>query len=334
MIGLTSCSDDDDGVTDGEIDGEGSGQKVEVTYKNLSGEWICYYQYKEESDYKEDAYYNTDNLTLTFNEDHTGYLKSEHTDELLEIGTSQRFTYNLDGAIIYSDVYDGEIWNIISLTETNLELKWQDEDYIIIAKFVKRVSLAGKVSKLTSSGAPSGDSYYSFSYDFKGELSGITCNNKSLTYEPRKDAEIYIKWYNGDRFLLTDKKEEGHAEVRFNNTPIANAIYDNNGYLVKLSDGNNQVNEFKYSNGNLSSATVNSSIKLDYEYSKEKNDANIDLNYFIDSSSASDGKTYSYANHLELGLSGEKSNNLISKIITPEEIYDFYFTYSYERYKR
>ena len=55
------------------------------------------------------------------------------------------------------------------------------------------------------------------------------------------------------------------------------------------------------------------------------------LNYFIDEFSASYGNLYDYTNNVELGLSGNKSKNLISKIIIPNESWDYYLTYTYER---
>lgn len=80
---FASCSDDDD---DGAGDGEGGGHEVEVVYENLVGEWICYYQHWEEGeDHQSESYYNDDNLAITFNEDRSGFLKSESVyDELLE----------------------------------------------------------------------------------------------------------------------------------------------------------------------------------------------------------------------------------------------------------
>lgn len=334
ILAFTSCADGDENGINGSEEGN---YQVEVTYENLLGEWICYYQYWEEGNDSRESSYNTDDLSLTFNEDLSGYLKREHDDELLEIGRSQNFTYMLSDQIIFLDIYSGEKWLITSLTETELTLKRQDEDYIIIAKFVKRKSLSGKVSKLFfKTEYMNGGVYYdtySFSYDFKGELNGITYGNKSLTYGPYQDDKVDIKWYNGDRLRLVDKKKDGYAEISSLGTVfVVNAQYDTDGFLVMLSD-NNQVVEYKYLNGNLSSWEIKSENKTEYkfgyEYSEEKNDANIDLNYFI-GNFPSDGNFYQFFNYLELGLEGRKSDNLISKIITPEN-FDIYFTYVYER---
>lgn len=132
---------------------------------------------------------------------------------------------------------------------------------------------------------------------------------------------------------LVDKKKDGYAEISSLGTVfVVNAQYDTDGFLVMLSD-NNQVVEYKYLNGNLSSWEIKSENKTEYkfgyEYSEEKNDANIDLNYFI-GNFPSNGNSYQVFNYLELGLEGRKSDNLISKIITPEN-FDIYFTYVYER---
>lgn len=327
---LVSCSSDsdDDDLADG-------GDKVnnEEVYKNLTGEWICYYQYWEESDtsepYQEDAYYNTDDFAITFNEDLTGYLKSKGSpdndyDELLEQGSNESFTYRVDKLTIYSDC-DETPWIITSLTDTELHIKRQDGDYIIIAKFVRRTPLSGNVSNLMFQTSGSYSSY-SFSYNFRGELNGITCNNSKLTFGAYQNGERNITWYNGDKFKLVDNNKS--AELFLRNSSIARAQYDDKGYLVAVSSENRNI-KYKYSNGNLSS-WEDSDFKIDYEYSKEKNDANIDLNYFIDNFLPSQGHPYDISNYLELGFNAKKSNNLVSKANTPSS-WDYYFTYSYER---
>lgn len=333
-LALVSCSSDSD---DDDLANGGNKVNNEEVYKKLVGEWICYYQYWEESEtsepYQEDAYYSTDDFALTFNQDLTGYLKSEGSpdndyDGLLEHGHSESFTYKVDKLIIYTDGDDQ--WLITSLTDTELHIKWQDGDYIIIAKFVKRMPISGKVSNLIfrteySESSSYSDSY-SFSYDFRGELNGIAYNNSKLTYGSYQNGERNITWYNGDKLKLVDKDKS--AEVFLRNSSIASAQYDDKGYLIAVSGGNRNI-KYKYSNGNLSS-WEESDLKIDYEYSKEKNDANIDLNYFIDYSLPSKGYHFDILNYLELGFNAKKSNNLVSKIITPSDC-DYYFTYSYER---
>lgn len=327
-----SCSKDD--VNKTEDDGESLTE--EIIGQRLVGEWICYYQYWEESEidpYQEEAWYNTDDLSLTFNEDFSAYLKREGDDELLEIGSSQNFTYGIMENTIHAYIY-GEVfsWNILSLTETELEIKRKDGDYIIIAKFTKRASLSGKVSGLSLETEYSDwtdrDSY-SFSYDFKGELKGIAFGNKKLTYEPRQNNEMYINWYNGDRLRLVDNKEDGYAEVFHNNTSVVSAKYDKNGLLTDMVRGAYFIH-YEYSDGNMSVWKNSNGIDIRYEYSKEKNDSNIDLNYFIDTISSSRGNSYDCANYMELGLGGKKSANLISGVF-PGKGADVYFTYSYEK---
>lgn len=334
---FASCSDDDG---DGAGGGEGGGHEVEVVYENLVGEWICYYQHWEEGeDHQSESYYNDDNLAITFNEDRSGYLKSESAyDELLETGRSEYFTYTLSGNIINRN-QDDVPWIIMSLKENELTLKRKDGDYIITAKFTRRKSLAGKVSHLSFL-TDYDDSYdyhsYWFFYDFKGELNAIGFGlgafdeDDNLTFEPQQNGVRYINWYNkGDRLKLIDHKDDGrYAEVFFNNTSIARAEYDNNGYLVEISN-NYAKGTFTYSGGNMSSFNM-SDTELKYEYSKEKNDESIDLNYFIDYFLPSNGTEYGCVNYLELGLAGKRSANLISRINTPEFV-DYYFTYSYEK---
>lgn len=339
VLALLSCSSGDNDDDNGNGGGDVSGLTEEKIMQKLSGEWICYYQYWEEGGiepYKEDAYYNTDDLSLTFDEDGTCYLKSEHDDELLEVGrSSSSFTYTVSGQTIHLDGKDYK-WIIMSLTDKELTLKRQDGDYIIIAKFTKRASLEGKVSRMSFDTEYNNNTYksyvtYSFSYDFRGELNGIVRDNSRLTYGTVKDNERYITWYDGKRLKLVDKKKDDYyAEVFLNNTSLAQAKYGKDGYLEALTDGNNSI-LFKYSNGNMTSMSYSTSEDVfKYEYSKEKNDANIDLNYFTDYFLAYDGYNLSYSNYLELGLDGTKSKNLVSKFVTPEDV-DYYLTYSYER---
>ncbi len=338
-LAFTSCSgSDDDGENDGS--GGGGGNLTEnVIKERLPGEWICYYQkWEEDGEDRGESYYNNDDLSLTFNEDLTGYLKSEGEDELLEVGRSEYFAYSISGKNIIVD--DGEVlWKIIALSETELELKSQDGTYIIIAKFVRRASLAGKVSKLSFRTEYNSDygSYdyetYSFSYDFRGELNGITINNKTLTYGPLMNGERYITWYDGKRLRLVDKKDDGkYAEVFQNNALFAEAKYDTDGFLSSLNSGSNSI-KFGYTGGNLSSMEFSGNYMIRYEYSEEKNDAGIDLNYFIGYFKAFNEIYCRYDNYVELGLEGKRSVNLVSRIVTPED-FDFYFTYSYEKDSR
>lgn len=334
----TACSTDkDEEINSGEV----GNSENESVYKYLLGEWICCYQYWEEGGIslsQHEAYYNTDDLSLTFNEDNSGYLKSEGDDELMEVGLSYDFTYRISGQVIYAVLAGNrdEKWSIISLNEDELSLKWQDGDYFIIAKFVKRKSNEGKVKSIKIKTEYSGNTSttfrtYSFVYNFNGDLNEIIYNNKKIVYELVEGNEMYITWYNGDKFKLIDNRKEGYyADVYLNNTLWANAKYDQAGYLVAVINGEKMI-KYEYSNGNLISSEDSFGFSCTYEYSDEKNDVNIDLNYFIDEFSASYGNLYDYTNNVELGLSGNKSKNLISKIIIPNELWDYYLTYTYER---
>lgn len=319
-------------LDDSEVDGEYP--QKEITYENLAGEWICFSQhYEEGGENTGDEYYNTDRLSLTFNEDQTGHLRSETNNQLLEIGGDKEFTYQLSGGAIYNDIYGYQKWIILSLTEKNLTLKYQDEDFIIIAKFVKRADLNGKISKIIFlTEYDSGDNYENsnieFSYDFMGELNGINKNGKKLIYLLGENNKKFITWYDGVTYELVDNKSEDNvATLLQNNMVMMTAEYSKDGYLDKIFDNKGDYINFKYLNGNLLSYEYGST-KFTYDYSNEKNDANIDLNYFINK-----GDGYSWFNcssYMELGLSGKKSNNLISQLNTPED-FDFYYTYAYER---
>lgn len=333
---FVACSDDDG---EGDGGGLGGGQKVEVNYANLAGEWICYYQHWEEGpDYENEAYYNNDDLGITFNESFTGYLKSEGDDELLEDGRSNSFTYSLSGNVIEVDGQDVP-WIIESLRTNELQLKYQDGDYIIIAKFTKRASLEGKVSRLSfmtdyGDGRVTREAY-EFSYDFMGELNGISYNigtgvgTDEMTFGAYNGNERIINWYTGETLRLVDNKDDKRsATVFLGNVYLARAEYDNNGYLTSAS-GDGTTIDFEYKGGNMSSI-VSDGTNLGFEYSKEENNASIDLNYFITEVFTSDGSLYVPWCYYELGLDGKRSNNLVSKIVTPDD-YDFYYTFYYEK---
>lgn len=335
-LAFVSCSDDDD---EGGGSGPGGGQKVEISYANLAGEWICYYQHWEEGpDYESESYYNNDDLGITFNEDHTGYLKSEGDDELLEDGRSNYFTYTLSGNIIEVDGQDVP-WIIVSLRTNELQLKYKDGDYVIIAKFTKRQSLEGKVKSIDFL-TDYGDGHvtnetYGFSYDFMGELNGIsyyigtTGGTDEMTFGAYDGNERNIYWYTGEVLKLVDNKDDKRqAEVFLGNTLLAQATYNKDGYITSVS-GDGTTIDFEYKGGNMSSCDFGD-IKLGFEYSKEKNDASVDLNYFISEFFSSAGSLAVPWCYLELGLDGKRSQNLVSKIVTPD-YFDYYYTFSYEK---
>ena len=189
-----------------------------------------------------------------------------------------------------------------------------------------------KVKKLTykttrSNGQPSySDGYFEFMYDSKGEINAIKCNDKTLTFGSMNNGEREITWYNGHKLTLVDHKADArNAEVFQDGVSIARAEYDKDGCLTTITNGS-EVLTYGYSEGNMS-YFYNEPDRYEYKYSGEKNDADVDLNYFIQIDPYSD-KAYYCANYIELGLGGKKSENLLSDIKTPESLgFDYSFSY-------
>lgn len=194
--------------------------------------------------------------------------------------------------------------------------------------------IEGRLKRLTykttrSNGQPSySDGYFEFVYDLNGKINAIKCNDKTLTFGPLKDGEREITWYNGHKLTLVDHKADArYAEVLQDGVSIARAEYDKDGYLTTITNGS-EVLMYGYSEGNMS-YFYNEPDRYEYKYSGEKNDADIDLNYFIRLDPTPD-KAYYCANYIELGLGGKKSKNLIAEEKWPESL-GFDYVYSYKK---
>lgn len=135
LCGFAGCSHKDD----------------EANLSSLLGEWICTYQKVVESDGEVsmvDTYVEADNYRLVLNADGTGLLVTGNgMGSLLEWdgGNSLPITYKVVGNALHVTVYrwglssegTDEVWQILSLTDSTLEIRWTD-GYSITCRFVRK----------------------------------------------------------------------------------------------------------------------------------------------------------------------------------------------------
>ncbi|MBO5592611.1 MAG: hypothetical protein J5913_06575 [Prevotella sp.] len=120
-----SCGSDDDNENRSSSNAE-----------NLIGTWICYEQIWHENGKIESSSYSGSNYYIVFNTNNTGNMNSG-SDELMEIGRGHSFSYTLSGNKIVTDIYGETIWEVVSLNDKWLTLKWEDGGYWIECKFKK-----------------------------------------------------------------------------------------------------------------------------------------------------------------------------------------------------
>lgn len=244
--------------------------------------------------------------------------------------------------------FGGERWYIFQLTERILIIYRFYGDYIIIYYYYRvgdynepepeptpepDVALVSEIRATTTyeSGVNSYSSVYRFSYDDQNRIQNYTITNGNniyeWTYSYRGVEEVYV---SGDESYMGYIGREGInalyslSATTANQVLVASPEYDSEGYMTML--GNNTMT---YENGNMT-ILYRGDSGYNYEYSDEKNDANIDLNCII-----SECSTYEYAySHFSLfapfKFYGKSSTNMISRENLGEYA-DMYYVYSYER---
>ena len=244
----------------------------------------------------------------------------------------------------------GERWYIFQLTDHILIIYRIYDGYIIIYYYYrvgdynepepeptpepvlpKNVITEIRETTLQSATTPSTVTTYRFSYDNEGRIQNYTIvvgdHIYEWTYSYKGVEEVHV---TGNESYMGYIGREGINSLyslsssSTNQILVASPEYDSDGYMVALNN-----NVFDYANGNLLTFSCRGSIYT-YEYTEEKNDANIDLNCFISSSG-----TYEYDyGHFSLfapfGFYGKSSENLISKEIWFESA-DFDYEYTYEK---
>lgn len=138
VTGFSSCSKSDD---------DDSEEQSQVINKDIIGVWYCTFQQKsQDGDTWSFTYEPSSEYMMAFEDDGTGYMKSGK-DELFEIGTHGIKNFNWYGYrksgknMIHTDVYDGQDYEITSISSSSLTLTWRepnpDNDYTIVCTFVK-----------------------------------------------------------------------------------------------------------------------------------------------------------------------------------------------------
>ena len=249
-----------------------------------------------------------------------------------------------------SVTFGGERWYIFQLTERILIIYRFYGDYIIIYYYYRvgdynepepeptpepvlpeNVITEIRETTLQSATVPSTVTTYRFSYDNEGRIQNYTIVNGDYTYEwtysYKGVEEVHVA---GSESYMGYIGREGINSLYSlsssgtNQVLVASPVYDNDGYMVALNN-----NAFDYENGNLSTFSYRGSIYT-YEYTEEKNDANIDLNCFISSCGTYEHDYSHFSLFAPFGFYGKSSENLLSKEIWFESA-DFDYEYTYEK---
>lgn len=245
-----------------------------------------------------------------------------------------------------SITFGGERWYIFQLTKTILIIYRITDRYIIIY-YYDRVgeyegteptpepnnTLISEIRATTTyeSGNRGTTTLYRFSYDDQDRIQNYSIDNGNYTYE-------WAYRYNGSEEVYVTGSESYKAYIsKFgiqslyslpsaasNEVLVATTVYDENGYLQLLNN-----NVFGYEHDNLVELNCRGSI-YNYEYSDEKNDANLDLNCIISNCSEYEYDYSHFSLFAPFGFYGERSANMISRMDFGQYA-DGYNVYSYER---
>lgn len=240
-------------------------------------------------------------------------------------------------------------WYIFQLTERVLIIYRFYGDYIIIYYYfrigdfnvpepepepepVKNMIIEIQESTFRGATEPSSVNTYRFTYDDEGRIQNYYIINGNYaydwTYSYKGVEEVYV---TGDESYMAYIMRDGGIEYLYNTTVestdgklVASPVYDENGYMVLLNN-----NTFEYENGNLVTFNCRGSVYT-YEYTDEKNNANLDLNCFISNCSTYEYDYSHYSLFAPFRFYGKSSENLISKEIWFTGA-DFDYEYEYEK---
>lgn len=245
-----------------------------------------------------------------------------------------------------SITFGGERWYIFQLTKTILIIYRITDRYVIIYYYYRvgeyegaeptpepSSALISEIRATTTyeSGSKSSTTTYRFSYDDQDRIQNYSIDNGNYTYE-------WVYRYNGSEEVYVTGSESYKAYIsKFGiqslyslssaaskEVLVATSVYDENGYLQTLNN-----NVFGYEHNNLVELNCRGSI-YNYEYSDEKNDANLDLNCIISNCSEYEYDYSHFSLFAPFGFYGERSANMISRMDFGQYA-DGYYVYSYER---
>ena len=248
-----------------------------------------------------------------------------------------------------SVTFGGERWYIFQLTERILIIYRFYGDYIIIYYYYRvgdynepepeptpepdnrNVITEIRETTLQGAAAPSVVKIHSFAYDDEGRIQNYTIIDGDYTYEWTYSyegvEEVYV---SGSESYMGYIGVEGINSLYSlpssgtNQVLVASPQYNSDGYMQSLNN-----NVLDYENGNLSTFNCRGSVYT-YEYTGEKNNANIDLNCFISNCSMYEYDYSHFSLFAPFGFYGKSSENLISKEIWFESA-DFDYEYTYEK---
>ena len=143
VLVLSACSDDEDEVnSDDEVSSEEDTSSSEFNEEYLLGTWYCVYQeWYEDGETEYSEYEIPSDYYMVFNDDNSGYLVFANEDELFEIGTSKTkepFTWLFISPKLklwLTDRNHSEWYTILSLTKSELSMRWSDDGYVITCTF-------------------------------------------------------------------------------------------------------------------------------------------------------------------------------------------------------
>lgn len=247
--------------------------------------------------------------------------------------------YDEKGPSVY---LHGVRWYILQLTKKIFIIYRVTDRYILVYYYYRIGEFDGggdvpepdysKVTKIVETVKYSDNKYdntntYTFSYDDDNRISRyVIQNNKysyswNYTYKGKEGVNVegdenHYGWIGSNGYLTSLSISPAVA-------PTVNASYNDKGYLTSINNGKVTL---KYDREN----NLTSVGYYTYEYSKEKNDANIDLNCLISSCSMAYEVYYSHFSlFAPFGFYGKFSTNMISK--ETGDNFDWYNVYTYKR---
>lgn len=264
--------------------------------------------------------------------------------------TGDRFNWNVDEDD-YSVSFGGKKWSIGRLTKAKMILyllgknESEDDENNMLAYFFDRYGKyedsdnddtekpvsGSKIAKIVITttymhSANKKTETYTFSYDNQSRINEYSVGASQAPFKySYEQGTVIINGTESYRGLLNNKDYiETLQYFNSNNKTIATASYNSKGYLTIIN--NTSLNYD--SDNNLKSVGG-----FDYTYTKEKNDANIDLNCLISNCSTAYEFNYShYSLFAPFGFYGKSSPNMIAE--EHGKHWDLYYTYNYERDKK
>lgn len=293
----------------------------------------------------------TDIPDLNFGENGSGHFGNSDT------GTggsgSGNFDWNVDegentgGGAGYDEkgpsvTFNGERWYIFQLTKSMLIIYRVTDKYILIYYYYRigdyntgnesePTPIEKKIYRITETTSYGNEIGYSavhiFEYDTQGRIKtysfddGKSAFNSDYTYKGVEEIHVSGGGESYTGYLNNNQLEKLFSITSSAQKLVATPQYNSEGYISSI----NNIQFIYESNNLIKNGTYT------YEYTDEKNNANIDLNCIISNYSKDYENQYShYSLFAPFGFYGKFSANLISKESFTDGYADFFYEYSYE----